>query len=121
VPQSEPPVTSPARALSSAEAIFHLVARDRFNLHVASDQSWQASTTYVTEGVPIRTVDGTLCDVTNKGSLSNPNFIVPNIFFVPDLSMDPLSVGQVTDHNYFVEFDDSSCLVQDRRTRGVNM
>jgi hypothetical protein len=91
------------------------------SFHVASDQSWQASTTYVTEGVPIRTVDGTLCDVTNKGSLSNPNFIVPNIFFVPDLSMDPLSVGQVTYHNYFVEFDDSSCLVQDRRTRGVNM
>jgi hypothetical protein len=32
VPQSEPLVTSPARALSSAKAIFHLVARDRFNL-----------------------------------------------------------------------------------------
>jgi hypothetical protein len=35
------------------------------------------------------------------------------------LSMDLLSVGQITDHNCFVGFDDSSCFVQDRRTWDV--
>jgi hypothetical protein len=30
--------------------------------------------------------------------------------------MNLLSVGQITDHNCFVGFDDSSCFVQDRRT-----
>jgi hypothetical protein len=33
--------------------------------------------------------------------------------------MDLLSVGQITNHNYFVGFDDSSCFVQDRRTEVV--
>jgi hypothetical protein len=33
--------------------------------------------------------------------------------------MNLLSVGQVTDQNYFVGFDDSSCFVQDRRNGKV--
>jgi hypothetical protein len=33
--------------------------------------------------------------------------------------MDLLSVGQITDHNCFVGFDDSSCFVQDLRTGEV--
>jgi hypothetical protein len=109
-------------ATSSADALpSSWVLSCGASFHVTSEQSWLTSTTHVTKGAPIQTVDGTLCDVTHKGSLSNPNFIVPNIFFVPELSMDPLSVGQVTDHNYLVGFDDSSCFVQDWRTRGVNM
>jgi hypothetical protein len=32
-------------------------------------------------------------------SLCEPHFTVPNIFFVPELSMDLLSVGQITDHS----------------------
>jgi hypothetical protein len=33
--------------------------------------------------------------------------------------MDLLLVGQITDHNYFVGFDDSSCFVQDHKTGDV--
>jgi hypothetical protein len=33
--------------------------------------------------------------------------------------MDLLSVGQITDHNCFIGFDDSSCFVQDRHTGDV--
>jgi hypothetical protein len=89
------------------------------SFHVTSDQSRLASTAPVTEGTSVQTVDGTLCHVTHKGSLSNSNFTVPNIFFVPELSMDFLSVGQITDHNCFVGFDDSSCFVKDRHTGDV--
>jgi hypothetical protein len=67
----------------------------------------------------VQTVNGTLCHVNHKGALSNSNFNVSNIFFVPELSMDLLSVGQITYHNCFVGFDDSSCFVQDRRTGDV--
>jgi hypothetical protein len=38
---------------------------------------------------------------------------------LPELSMDLLSVGQITDHNCFVGFDDSSCFIQDRLTGDV--
>jgi hypothetical protein len=63
------------------------------SFHVTSDQSRLASTTPVTEGTSVQAADGTLCHVTHKGSLSDSNFTVPNIFFVPELSMDLLSVG----------------------------
>jgi hypothetical protein len=89
------------------------------SFHVTSDQSKLASTTPVTDGASVQTADGTVCHITHKGSLSDPHFIVPNIFFVPELSMDLLSVGQITDHNCFVGFDDSSCFVQDLRTGEV--
>jgi hypothetical protein len=106
--------TSSAGALSSS-----WVLDSGASIHVTSDQSRLASTTPVTDGTSVQTDDGTLCHVTHKGSLSNSNFTVPNIFFVPELSMDLLSVGQITDHNCFVGFDDSSCFVQDRHTRDV--
>jgi len=89
------------------------------SFHVTSDQSQLASTTPITEGASVQTADGTLCYITHKGSLCDPHFTVPNIFFVPELSMDLLSVGQITDHNCFVGFDDSSCFVQDLRTGEV--
>ena len=89
------------------------------SFHVTSDQSKLASTTPVTDGASVQTADGTVCHITHKGSLSDPHFTVPNIFFVPELSMDLLSVGQITDHNCFVGFDDSSCFVQDLRTGEV--
>jgi hypothetical protein len=89
------------------------------SFHVTSDQSRLASTAPVNKGTSVQTADGTLYHVTHKGSLFNSNFIVPNIFFVPELSMDLLSVGQITNHNCFVGFDDSSCFVQDRHTGDV--
>jgi hypothetical protein len=70
-----------------------------------------ASTTPVTDGALVQTADGTVRHITHKGSLCDPHFTVPNIFFVLELSMDLLSVGQITDHNCFVSFDDSSCFV----------
>jgi hypothetical protein len=90
-----------------------LVLDSRASFHVTSDQSRLASTTPITEDNFVQTADGTLCHVTHKGSLSNSNFTIPNIFFVPELSMDLLLVGQITDHNCFVGFDDSSCFLQD--------
>jgi hypothetical protein len=86
---------------------------------VTSDQSQLVSSTLVTEDASVLTAYGTLCHITHKGSLCTPQFIVPNIYFAPELSMNLLSVGQITDQNCFVGFDDSSCFIQDRRTGAV--
>jgi hypothetical protein len=75
---------------------------------VTSDKSKLASSKPILDGDSVQTADGTLC---HKGSLCNSHFTVPKIFFVPELPMDLLSVGQITYHNYFVGFDDSSCFV----------
>jgi hypothetical protein len=39
----------------------------------------------------VQIAHGTLCHITHKGSLCTPQFTVPNIFFVPELSMNLLS------------------------------
>jgi hypothetical protein len=108
------PATSSAGALSSSWVLVSVAS-----FHVTSDQSRLTSTTHVIEGTSVQTADGTLCHVIHKGSLSDSHFTVPNIFLVPELSMDLLSVGQITDHNCFVGFVDSSCFVQDRHTGDV--
>jgi hypothetical protein len=76
-----------------------LVLDSGTSFHVTSDQSKLAFTTLVTDGASVQTADGTVCHITHKGSLCDPHFTVPNIFFVPELSMDLLSVGQIMDHN----------------------
>jgi hypothetical protein len=77
---------------------------------VTSDRS------QLVDGASIQTADGTSCSITHEGSLSTSHFFVPHVSFIPKLSMNLLSVGQVTDHNCFVGFDDTSCFIQDRRT-----
>jgi len=89
------------------------------SFHVTSDRSQLADCTPVAGGASIQTADGTSCYITHEGSLCTSHFSVPDVSFVPQLSMNLLSVGQVTDHNCFVGFDDSSCFIQDRRTGAV--
>jgi hypothetical protein len=102
--------TSPAIASSSS-----WVLDSGASFHVTSNHSKLASSKPVPDGDSVQTADSTLCHITHEGSLCNSHFTVPNIFFVPEMSMD-LSVGHITDHNCFVGFDDSSYFVQDHRT-----
>jgi len=74
------------------------------SFHVTSDQSHLVACKPVTDGASIQTTDGTSCHISHQGSLCNSH----------QLNMNLLSVGQVTDHNCFVRFDDSSCFIQDR-------
>ena len=83
---------------------------------MTSDHSQLDDCQAVHNGASVQTADGTYCPITSHGSLSTPHFSVPNVSFVPQLSMNLLSVGQITDQNCFIGFYDSSCFVQDRRT-----
>jgi len=89
------------------------------SFHVTSDKPQLVNCQAVHNGASVQTADGTSCPITSHGSLSTPHFSVPNVSFVPQLSMNLLSVGQITDQNCFIGFYDSSCFVQDRRTGRV--
>jgi hypothetical protein len=67
------------------------------SFHVTSDQSQLVACKPVTDATSIQTADGTSCHITHQGSLCNNYFSVPNVSYVPQLSMNLLSVGQVTD------------------------
>ncbi|BAH93941.1 Os07g0500000 [Oryza sativa Japonica Group] len=89
------------------------------SFHMACDDSWLTSCRPIANGATIHTADGTLCKVTHQGAISAPRFAVPDVSLVPKLSMNLISVGQITDKNCFVGFDDTSCFVQDRHSGAV--
>jgi hypothetical protein len=67
----------------------------------------------------VPTADGNFCTVTHQGNLVTSNFDVSGVSLVPKLSMNPISVGQLADLNCVIGFDDTSCFVQDRKTRAL--
>ena len=87
--------------------------------HVTSDSSQLVDCKTIHDGASVQTADGTSCSITHQGSLSTSHFTVPDVSLVAQLSMNLLSVGQITDQNCFIGFDDSSCFVQDRRSGTV--
>jgi len=89
------------------------------SFHVTSDSSQLVDCKTVHDGASVQTTDDTSCSITHQGSLSTAHFTVPNVSLVPQLSMNLLSVGQITYQNCFIGFDDSSCFVQDHRSGTV--
>ena len=83
---------SVAAASSAAAPSPSWVLDSGASFHVTSDQSELASCKPVVDGASVQTADGTSCHITHQGSICNSRFSVPNISFVPQLSMNLLSV-----------------------------
>jgi len=86
------------------------------SFHMTSDKSQLVLCQAIPNCQHIQTADGSTCTVTHHGNLATSQFTVSNVSIVPQLSMNLMSVGQLTDMNCFVGFDDTSCFVQDRQT-----
>ena len=78
---------------------------------MSSDQSKLVARKPIIDGASIQTTDGTSCHITHQGSICTSNFSIPKVSFVHQLFMNLLSVGQVTDHDYFIGFDNSSYFI----------
>jgi hypothetical protein len=86
------------------------------SFHMTSDKSQLVSCQSLADCQHAQTVDGSACIVTHHDNLATSDFSVSDVSIVPKISMNLISVGQLTDMNCFVGFDDTSCFVQDRRT-----
>jgi hypothetical protein len=64
----------------------------------------------------VHTADGSSLSVAGQGTLCSYSFHVPNVSLVPDLTMQLMSAGQITDHGCRVILDPDFCYIQDRRT-----
>uniref|UniRef100_A0A2N9G795 CCHC-type domain-containing protein n=1 Tax=Fagus sylvatica TaxID=28930 RepID=A0A2N9G795_FAGSY len=64
----------------------------------------------------ITTADGSAMTVSHVGSISTPNLSVSDVFCVPKLHLNLLSVGQLTELGLNLFFSSRGCLVQDSRT-----
>jgi hypothetical protein len=64
----------------------------------------------------VHTADGSPLSVAGQGTLSSDSFHVPDVSLVPDLTIQLMSVGQITDHDCRVILDPDVCYIQDHRT-----
>ena len=64
----------------------------------------------------VHTADGSSLPVVGHGTLLSDSFHVPNVSYVPDLTMQLMSASQLTDHDCRVILDPDFCYVQDCRT-----
>ena len=67
----------------------------------------------------ITTADGSAMTVSHVGSISTPNLSIFNIFCVPKLHLNLLSVGQLTELGLNQFFSSRGYLVQDSQTRQI--
>ena len=63
----------------------------------------------------VRTANGTSLPVVGRGVLLTSSFDVPTVSHVPQLTMQLLSAGQITDHGCRITLESESCCVQDLR------
>jgi hypothetical protein len=64
----------------------------------------------------VHTADGSPLSIAGQGTLCSDSFHVPDVSLVPDLTMQLMSAGQITDHDCRVILDPNFCYIQDRRT-----
>ncbi|KAL9664356.1 hypothetical protein QQ045_019756 [Rhodiola kirilowii] len=69
----------------------------------------------------VQTADGTSLFVVGRGTLSSSSFSVSSISFVPQLAIQLISAGQLTDHGCRIILDSDSCSIQDRRTGNLDV
>jgi hypothetical protein len=53
----------------------------------------------------VHTTDGSPLSVVGQGTFSSDSFHVPDVSLMPDLTMQLMPIGQITDHNYRVILD----------------
>jgi hypothetical protein len=59
----------------------------------------------------IHTVDGSPLSVAGQSTLCSDSFYVPDVSLVPDLTIQLMSAGKITDHDYRVILDPKFCYI----------
>jgi hypothetical protein len=62
--------------------------------------------------LPVMTADGTPMPSTGIGTIESPNLSLSNVYHIPKLTMNLVSVGQICDAGYSVSFSSTFCHVQ---------
>ena len=81
------------------------------SFHMTPDSSQLSSLSIVDPPPIVQTADGTSLPVVGSGVLSTSSFHVPTVSHVPQLTMQLMSAGQITDHGCRIILESDSCCV----------
>jgi len=85
--------------------------------HMSSDSSSFTSMSLLAS-IPVMTADGTPMPLACVGSVVTPHLSLPNVYLIPKLKLNLVSVGQICDSgDYLVMFSCSFCYVQDLQSQ----
>ena len=87
--------------------------------HMSHDSS---SFTYMSPDTPsisVMTADGTQMSLKGIGSIQTPSLSLHDVYHIPKLHINLVSVGQLCDSGCFVSFLPNSCYVEDLKSKKV--
>jgi transposase InsO family protein len=85
--------------------------------HMSPDSSSFTSVSHLSF-IPVMTADGTPMPLAGVGSVVTPHLSLPNVYLIPQLKLNLVSVGQICDFgDYLVMFYGSFCCVQDLQSQ----
>ncbi|XP_059639379.1 uncharacterized protein LOC132281721 [Cornus florida] len=77
------------------------------------DPTFLTSQTSTSHSHVIHTADGSTMPISHIGTISQSQFSMPHIYLVPNLSLNLLSVGQLTELGLTITFSSNGCVLQD--------
>ena len=105
-----------ATASQSSSGTFPWILDSGASFHMTPDHTSLSSISTPSIPITVHTADGSSLSVAGQGTLSSPSFHVPAVSYIPKLTMQLISAGQLTDHGCRVILDSDSCCIQDRIT-----
>ena len=85
--------------------------------HMTFDKSIFSYITAPPQSLRIIAANGASMSLAGIGSVSSSHLSLPDVYFLPQLTMSLISVSQLCRSGCLVYFSDTRCFVQDRHTR----
>lgn len=85
--------------------------------HMSPDSSSFVSICPSTSNVSVITADGTPMPLAGVGSIRTPHLSLSNVYCIPKLAMNLVSVSQLCDSGYSIHFSSTACHVQDPQSK----
>ena len=101
-------------ASQSSSGTFPWILDSGASFYMTPDRTSLSSISTPSIPITVQTADGSSLSVAGQGTLSSPSFHVPAVSYVPKLTMQLISAGQLTDHGCRVILDSDSYCIQDR-------
>jgi hypothetical protein len=111
VTQAPAPAGSATASQSSSPGIFPWILDSGASFHMTPDRTSLSSISTPSFPITVQTADGSALSVAGRGTLLSSSFHVPAVSYVPKLTMQLISAGQLTDHGCRVILDSDSCCI----------
>ena len=87
--------------------------------HMTTDIKSLPAATLVSSLPPIHTASGNTMNITHTGHVSTLNLTLPDTYYIPNLKLNLISIGQLCEQGLNVYFSPSGVQVQDPQTKHI--